>query len=241
MLDHIHISNILFLDIETVPQYKEYEELPENFKQLWDKKSSYFRNDEQAAGDVYGRAGIYAEFGKIICISLGIFDVRQNVPKLRIKSLSGDDERNILYEFGEMAESLCKKKNITLCAHNGKEFDFPYIARRMLIWGLKLPAILDIAGKKPWETNLLDTMELWKFGDYKHYTSLELLSAIFGLSNPKDEIDGSMIAEIYRTGDGMESIVTYCEKDVIAIAQLLLKYKGEEPVKPEDIVRIQEV
>ena len=237
MLEQIPVSNILFLDIETVPQSRNYSELPDIMQQLWDKKSSHFRNDDQSAEEVYNRAGIYAEFGKIICISLGIFDFREDMRKLRLKSLYGDDEKKILLDLSDMIDSFSAKKHITLCAHNGKEFDFPYIARRMLINGLKLPDILNIAGRKPWETNLLDTMELWKFGDYKHYTSLELLAAIFNIPNPKDEIDGSMIDGLYWQEKNIDIIVKYCEKDVIAIAQLLLRYKGEELVNPTDIVK----
>jgi DNA polymerase elongation subunit (family B) len=236
MLDKINIDNILFLDIETVPQYSDFEEVPEGFKAFWDKKSTYFRKEEQTASDVYQRAGIYSEFGKIICISVGISKSKNNQRTCRLKSFFGDDESLLLREFAEMLNKLItSNSDVQLCAHNGKEFDFPYIARRMLINGIKLPKILDVAGKKPWEVMFLDTLELWKFGDYKHYTSLNLLTHIFNIPTPKDDIDGSMVADVYWKDKDLHRIVTYCEKDVLAVVQLLLKYKGEELIDPENV------
>jgi 3'-5' exonuclease len=235
MLDNIEIRDVLFLDIETVPMYPDYSKQPENLKILWEKKSSYFRKPEEQAEDVYQRAGIYSEFGKIICISVGIIHVKDSERYFRLKSFAGDDEKILLTDFAEMLEDLNAKRKIILCAHNGKEFDFPYIARRMLINRLKLPPLLDIAGMKPWETSLLDTMELWKFGDYKHFTSLDLLTNIFDIPSPKDKIDGSMVAGLYWEEKDLESIVTYCQKDVVAIAQLMLRYKNEDLIKEENI------
>jgi predicted PolB exonuclease-like 3'-5' exonuclease len=238
MFRHINTDNILFLDIETVSQYPSYNEMPENLRSLWDKKASWFRKEELTPEELYSKAGIYAEFGKIICISMGIFDSKGESRKLRIKSFFGDDEYKILAEFGHLLNGLSERKTVMLCAHNGKEFDFPYIARRMLVNEIPLPYPLDISGRKPWETNFIDTMELWKFGDHKHYISLELLTTILNVANPKDDIDGSMISGIYWKDKEFESIVAYCEKDVIAIAQLILRYKGEVLLKPEDIIRI---
>jgi len=236
MLDQVKIENVLFLDIETVPQYPDFENVPDKFREFWDKKSSYFRDENQTAEDVYQRAGIYSEFGKVICISAGFFVVKNGEKKLRLKSFYGDDEKKILEEFSAMLQKFNSSNNdLMLCAHNGKEFDFPYISRRMLINGLKLPKLLDIAGKKPWEVNFLDTMELWKFGDYKNYTSLNLLTHIFNIPTPKDDIDGSMVAEVYWKEKNINRIVTYCEKDVLAVAQLILRYKGQEILSSEDI------
>ena len=235
MLENIEIKDVLFLDIETVPLYSTFREQPESLKNLWEKKSSYFRKPDERAEDVYQRAGIYSEFGKIICISVGIIHVKNDDRFLRLKSFAGDDEKKILSDFSEMLEELNSRRKISLCAHNGKEFDFPYIARRILINNLKLPPLLDIAGKKPWETCLLDTMELWKFGDYKHYTSLDLLTTIFNIPSPKDKIDGSMVAGLYWEEKDIESIVTYCQKDVVAIAQLMLRYRNEELIGEENI------
>ncbi len=240
MFRQLTLENILFLDIETVTQFATYTGMPENLRNLWDKKASYLRKEEQTPEELYSRAGIYAEFGKIICISMGIFDLKGESRKLRIKSFFGDDEYKILSEFGHLLDGLSNRKTVMLCAHNGKEFDFPYIARRMLVNEIPLPYPLDISGRKPWETNFIDTMELWRFGDHKHYISLELLTTTLNISNPKDEIDGSMISGIYWNTKEFESIVTYCEKDVTAIAQLILRYKGEALLKPEDIIRIKD-
>jgi uncharacterized protein YprB with RNaseH-like and TPR domain len=224
MLDNIKVEDVLFLDIETVPGTRSYELLDSPFQALWEKKSRQFRTSDQTAGDVYERAGIYSEFGKIICISVGLIK-EINPCSLRLKTFYGDDEKTLLSEFSDMLSKFCRShKEALLCAHNGKEFDFPYIARRMIINGLIIPEILDNAGKKPWEIKLLDTMDLWKFGDYKNYTSLDLLTSILGIPTPKDDIDGSMVAGIYYGEKDLERIVRYCEKDVLAIGQVLLRF-----------------
>ncbi len=229
MLSRINISDILFLDIETVPQYPSSKEVPPVVMELWDKKSQYTRKEGETAEDVYERAGIWAEFGRVICISMGFIFFRDAQRCIRIKSFYNDDEKVLLQEASEQIQQFFSKKQLgRLCAHNGKEFDFPYMARRMLVNGLKLPKVLDVAGAKSWEVPFLDTMELWKFGDYKHYTSLELLTNIFDIPTPKDDIDGSMVADIYYKDNDIRRIVHYCEKDVVAVAQLLLRYKGEE-------------
>ena len=232
MLEQYKIDNILFLDIETVPQERSFDDVPESMKGLWDKKSKYFRGEEDSASDVYQRAGIYAEFGKIVCISVGFIIINGNERILREKSYAGHDEKALLEDFSVM---LNKNSRKFLCGHNIKEFDIPYIARRMLINGITLPASLNIAGKKPWEVNFIDTLELWKFGDYKHYTSLNLLTNIFNIPSPKDDIDGSEVAGVYYEENDVERIARYCEKDVLATAQLFLRFKGE-PLIEEDKV-----
>ena len=196
MLANIKPEDILFLDIETVPAVSSYGYLDQAFQTLWDKKSKQFRSEDQSAADVYERAGIYAEFGKIICISVGL--IKEKDPfTFRLKSFYGDDEKSLLTEFSAMLLKFSRNREALLCAHNGKEFDYPYIARRMIINRMVIPDILDNAGKKPWEVKLLDTLDLWKFGDYKSYTSLDLLTSILGIPSPKDDIDGSMVARIY--------------------------------------------
>jgi uncharacterized protein YprB with RNaseH-like and TPR domain len=224
MLDNIKVEDVMFLDIETVPESSSYELLNPAMQNLWDKKSRQFRTPDQIAQDVYERAGIYSEFGKIICISVGL--VREKNPFIfRLKSFFGKDEKLLLSEFSGMLSKFSRNhKESLLCAHNGKEFDFPYIARRMIINGLIIPEILDNAGKKPWEIKLLDTMDLWKFGDYKNYTSLDLLTTVLGIPTPKDDIDGSMVAGIYYNEDNLQRIVQYCEKDVLAIGRVLLRF-----------------
>lgn len=235
MLDQVNIENILFLDIETVPLYPSFDDQPERLQKLWNKKSLNFRKEEQTGADVYQRAGIYSEFGKIICISVGTIYQKKGEHKCRVKSYANDDEKKLLYEFVNMLDNYSKQSNIKLCAHNGQEFDYPYIARRCLINGIHIPKILDIAGAKPWEVKdvLLDTLQLWKFGDYKHFTSLDLLCAIFDIPTPKDDIDGSQVAEVYYHDGDLDRIATYCEKDVLALAQLFLCYQGK-PILPPD-------
>ena len=240
MLENYNIENILFLDIETVPQYPAHDQLPLNLAALWEKKAGHLsRTDKftatESAGpaEVYERAGIYAEFGKIICISTGI--LRNNC--LWIKSFFGDDEQEVLSGCTGMMNKL-KDKNIHyLCAHNGKEFDYPYMIRRLLINGMDIPDILDLSGKKPWEVNHFDTMELWKFGDFKNYTSLELLATVFGIPTPKDDIKGSDVARVYWEDHDLQRIVNYCQKDVATIVNIFLRFRGR-PMIGEDAVQL---
>jgi len=229
MLEYLNTEDILYIDIETAPQYPGFSELPENFQKLWEKKSAHFREEAETASDVYGRAGIYAEFGRIICISVGVIVQKKGERFYRVKSFYDDDEKELLSQFNQMLERFTSAPGKRVCAHNGMEFDFPYIARRSLIHGLKLPKILDIAGAKPWEVKerLIDTLQLWKFGDYKNYTSLELLCAVFNIPTPKDDIDGSEVYHVYYVENDIERIARYCEKDTLALANLLMRYKGE--------------
>ena len=235
MLSNIKEDSVLFLDIETVPQFPNYNILSEKIKKLWDKKAKRLSRNNESSEELYERAGIYAEFGKIICISVGIIANYKNERYFRVKSFFGDFEKDILIDFNQMLRKNFKKKEFLLCAHNGKEFDFPYLARRNLLNGLKIPKMLNTAGKKPWEINHLDTLELWKFGDYKHWTSLDLLTTIFKIPTPKDDIDGSMVCEVYWKDKDLERIVKYCEKDVLAVAQLFLRYKGEKLIKEKNV------
>ena len=235
MLDNVKIEDVLFIDIETVPSVSDFNLLDDTMKILWDKKSKQIKTAEQSAEEVYKKAGIYSEFGKIICISAGLI-AEKNPKSLRLKSFYGDDEKIILEEFSAMLSKFAKPpKEALLCAHNGKEFDYPYIARRMIINNVKIPVLLDNAGKKPWEIRLLDTMELWKFGDYKSYTSLDLLTTVLGIPTPKDDIDGSMVADIYFGNNDIERIVKYCEKDVTAIVQTLLRFMNKPLIEPDRI------
>lgn len=217
------LNDILFLDVETVPFSPSYEELSEDWKALWEKKAQYIKKPGQDASDVYSRAGIYAEFGKIICISVGRINVRNEV---RIKSYYSDNEHQLLSDFAELLNKHYYSENSYLAAHNGKEFDYPYIARRMLVNKISLPKIIDHGGKKPWEIRHIDTLELWKFGDYKHYTSLELLAKLFNIPSPKDDITGADVAKVYYIDKNLERIKKYCEKDVITLIKLYLSQKN---------------
>ncbi|MDQ1296076.1 MAG: 3-5 exonuclease [Bacteroidota bacterium] len=233
MLSNIKVEEILFLDIETVPLAPSYGTIDPAMQTLWDKKSKLFRSPDQTPEDIWERAGIYSEFGRIICISVG-FIKEKNPFGFRLKSFHNGNEKELLSEFSEMLLKFTRsKKEAQLCAHNGKEFDFPYIARRMIINSLIIPEILDNAGKKPWEVKLLDTMDLWKFGDYKNYTSLDLLTSVLGIQTPKDDIDGSMVAKVYYEEKDLARIVRYCEKDVLAIARVLMRFMNL-PGIPDD-------
>ncbi|MFM8431923.1 MAG: 3'-5' exonuclease [Bacteroidota bacterium] len=232
MLENFALNSILFLDIETVPQYPVYSDVPESFRDLWAKKAAQLKHDGESPEELYHRAGIYAEFGKIICISCGMFT---NEGKFRIKTFHGHDEYEVLSMFADLCEKSFSRPERYLCAHNGKEFDFPYLSRRMLINGIRLPRILDTAGKKPWEVSHLDTLELWKFGDYKSFTSLNLLAGVFGIPTPKDDIDGSKVWEVYWVEKNLPRIVTYCQKDTLTVAQLFLRFRGEPILSPDQI------
>jgi len=238
MLDNVNPEEILFIDIETVPQYRSFSELPGNWKKLWEDKMKTQVNETTSAESLYGRAGIFAEFGRVICISAGYIFQRRGEHFFRVKSFSNSDEKKLLSEFGNALGQFAAAGKKKLCAHNGQEFDYPYIARRMLINGLKLPKILDIAGSKPWEVKdqMLDTLQLWKFGDFKHYTSLALLCELFAIPTPKDDIDGSMVAGVYYDEEGgIDRIIRYCEKDTLAVANLLLRYMGREIIYIENL------
>jgi len=237
MLNKINIENILFLDIETVPEVATYSELSEEMQELYAQKTQYQRKDEQTADEFYERAGIWAEFGKIICISVGFFVEIDGKRNFRVKSFSGD-EIEILKAFKKLLENHFNKSNQLLCAHNGKEFDFPYIARRMIINKITLPEKLNLFGKKPWEVAHLDTLELWKFGDYKHYTSLKLLANILGIPSPKQDIDGSDVARVYYEEKDLDKIVKYCERDTIAVAQLLLRFNNLDILKDDEVTYV---
>ena len=208
MLHRLSLEHILFLDIETVPEEKDFDNLSEEMKILWEDKTRYQRKDDFTPEEFYERAGIWAEFGKIVCISVGYFAFKGEKRSFRVTSFYGEEEK-LLVDFKNMLETHFNHPYHLLCAHNGKEFDFPYIARRMLIHGISLPHKLNLFGKKPWEVPHLDTLDLWKFGDYKHYTSLKLLTSVLGIPSPKDDIDGSMVRTVYYEEKDIDRIITY--------------------------------
>ncbi len=237
MLNKLNLEHILFLDIETVPQKPTFLDLDESVQQLWEQKSQYQRKEEFTAEEFYERAGIWAEFGKIVCISVGYFTFTGKTRNLRVTSFSGD-EVALLKQFKQLLQEHFNQPKHLLCAHNGKEFDFPYIARRMVINGLNLPYKLDLFGKKPWEVPHLDTMELWKFGDYKHYTSLKLMAHVLGVPSPKEDMDGSMVREVYYKDHDLDRIVSYCELDVETTAQVFLRLRNEALLEKQEIKKV---
>jgi len=237
MISKLNLENILFLDIETVPEMENFSDLDTTKQELWDAKSRYQRKEEFTAEAFYDRAGIWAEFGKIICISVGYFKMEGESRIFRVTSFYGD-EIKILKDFKNLLTSHFSSNKHLLCAHNGKEFDFPYIARRMIIHNIELPYKLNLFGKKPWEVPHLDTLELWKFGDYKTYTSLKLLTNVLGIPSPKDDIDGSEVYRVYYKEKEIDRIIVYCEKDTIAVAQIFLRLRGDELLHNNEIKHV---
>ena len=237
MLSKLKLEYILFLDIETVPEVEHFSDLSSEKQDLWAQKSQYQRKDDFSPEEYYHRAGIWAEFGKIICISVGYFAPEETSRSFRITTISGKEDY-ILKQFKSLLETHFNHPKHLLCAHNGKEFDFPYIARRMLVHNIKLPSKLNLFGKKPWEVPHLDTLELWKFGDYKHYTSLKLMTNVLDIPSPKDDIDGGEIFSVYYNDNDIHRIIDYCQKDTLAVAQILLRLRGEALLEQHEITYI---
>lgn len=226
MLQKIPLQHILFLDVETASEKPSFFDLDDEKQHLFDQKTIYQRKDDFTPDEFYNRAGIWAEFGKIVCISVGYFFIKNDIKSFRVTSFFGDEPK-ILKDFCQLINNHFAEPQHVMCGHNIKEFDIPFIARRLIINGISLPDKLNFFGKKPWEINHLDTMELWRFGDYKHFTSLRLLSNILGIASPKDDIDGSEVNYVYWVEKDIDRIVTYCEKDVITVAQILLRLRNE--------------
>ncbi len=233
MLETVDLQQLMVLDIETVSQKAAFDELPDNFKGLWAHKVRNTLEVDQTAADVYPNAGLHPEFGKIICISVGVFHQRQGQTGFRLKSFTHIDERELLVGFSNLLQT--QPTDLVLCGHNGKAFDFPYLCKRMVINGLPLPVQLDISGKKPWEINHLDTMELWRFGDFRSYVSLNLIAAALGIPSPKDDISGEDVYRVYYEENDLARIRIYCEKDVLTTAQILRRLRNEPPIAQEAV------
>lgn len=237
MIEKINLENILFLDIETVPEAENFNILDEEKKHLFDLKTQYQRKEEYTPEEFYDRAGIWAEFGKIVCISVGYFTFKGDIRHFRVTSFWGE-EKKILTDFSNLLNGYFNQPQHIMCGHNAKEFDFPFIARRMVINQIQIPNKLNLFGKKPWEVPHLDTLEMWKFGDFKHYTSLKLLTKVLNVPSPKDDISGSEVGHVYYVEKNIDRIITYCEKDVIAVAQIFLRLRREELLIEEEIIHI---
>ncbi len=240
-MQNIILENIILIDIETVPQYPDFEMLHNEWKQLWEEKTQRSLPDFTSPAAFYPqRAGVMAEFGKIVCISMGYFNKQGDALQLRLKSLYGDDEKIVLQNFiSTLNQAEAKNNKWSFAGHNIKEFDIPFICRRLLINGLPVPAYLDFQNMKPWDTNLVDTFQYWRFGDYKNYTSLKLLAAALGVPSPKDDIDGSMVAEVYWKEKNLERIANYCQKDVLTTGNIILRFKNMDLLKEEQVVVVK--
>ena len=244
MLSHINIYNLIYIDIETVPQKSSFQQLSETMQSLWAIKHSTLKIENETAEEGYlKRAGVYSEFAKVICISIGFFrfDKDRLRNQFRVKTISGDDEKELLENFlTTIAKSFSEPERFHFCGHNIREFDLPFICRRLLVQGLGLPEILDLSGKRPWEVQDIDTFQLWKFGDFKNYTSLRLLSEILGIPSPKEDIEGKDVCRVYWEEHGLPRIVEYCQRDVVTVARLLLRFKGEKSIlADEDVIVVK--
>jgi predicted PolB exonuclease-like 3'-5' exonuclease len=237
LLAETDLRSVLVMDIETVSAFERYEELSPEWQVLWDKKANSLRKSEEDSPDMlYNKAAIYAEFGKVVSIGCGVYVKKEEGWFFKVKAFSGDDEALLLQEFADMLNKHFSQPGFRFCAHNGREFDIPYLCRRMLIHGITLPSMLDISGLKPWEVNHLDTMDLWKFGDFKSFVSLNLLALSLGIPSPKDDIDGSQVGTVYWKEKDLKRIDTYCMKDVVTTARVLMKLKGMKIFSEEQII-----
>lgn len=226
-------DNILFIDIETVSQYKKFEDAPVEVRKIWEKKyeKNDYLNSLSLEASYESKAAIFAEYGKIICISIGYYNKASDA--YRIKSFAGENEKILLEDFKTFCNNL--KKNYVFCGHNIKEFDIPYLCRRFLINRISIPSLLDFQNKKPWEVELIDTLQLWKFGDYKNYTSLETLTTIFNIPTPKADIDGSQVGRVYWYENDINRIVEYCQNDVVAVIQLFRAFHQQDLISSDKI------
>jgi predicted PolB exonuclease-like 3'-5' exonuclease len=231
-------ENLLLIDIETVPLYSTYQQLNEKLQKLWDKKSLTLDKENINTAASFGeKAGIYAEFGKIVCIGLGYFVKTNEGYSLKVKTLAGHDEKKLLEDFRDVCNKFFRNTEKQFCGHNIREFDMPYICRRSFINQVKLPDVLmDLQNKKPWENPMLDTLQFWKFGEYKNFTSVDLLSTILDIESPKDDIDGSEVAAVYWKENDLDRIVRYCTKDVVTVAQILMRLNAMPLLNDDDVV-----
>ncbi|MES2703080.1 MAG: ribonuclease H-like domain-containing protein [Bacteroidota bacterium] len=236
-----HLKGILFIDIETVPLFSDYDQLSEGMQYEWGRKAKFIKPSADGPTDPAGlfeeRAGIFSEFARVVCIGFGSLYNHEGGWKMRLKSLVNDDEKQLLTDFCEVIGKFTKHyKDLRFCGHNIKEFDIPFLCRRMIINGMGLPQCMQIAGKKPWEVTHLDTMELWRFGDYKNYTPLSLLAEVLGIPSPKGDIDGSMVASVYWKDKDLQRIGKYCAGDVLTSARVFLKLSGLHEIDPEAVI-----
>lgn len=240
-MKNLQLENLFLLDIETVSEKESFHLLDDSWKELWTEKIRRSVPPDSTPEEYYPlRAGILAEFAKVVCISFGYFKKENNDWTLRIKSLSSSDETSILSDFNKTLDQFHKAhKNWIFTGHNIKEFDMPFLCRRMLVNGISIPDYIDFQNKKPWETPILDSLHLWRFGDYKHYTSLKLLAAVLGVPSPKDDIDGSEVGKVYWKDKDLERISTYCQKDVLTVANIILKFKGLPLMQEERVVFVK--
>ncbi len=232
------LENFLIIDIETVSEKRDFESLSIEWQHLWEEKVSRSLPENTSITEYYPqRAGIMAEFAKVICISIGYFKKVHDYYQFRVKSLFGENEKDLLQQFIKTVNQLEAVHNRwSFTGHNIKEFDIPFLCRRLLINGLEIPAYLDFQNMKPWETNMVDTFQYWRFGDYKNFTSLKLLAASLNIPSPKDDIDGSMVGDVYWKENDLQRIAIYCQKDVVTVANIVLRFKNLPILQADQVI-----
>ena len=241
-MQNIKTEDLIVIDIETASVSASFNLLEEKWQELWEEKTIRILPEGITAQEFYPqRAGVMAEFSKIVCISIGYF-IREQQLKIRVKSFYGDDEKKILNDFLQTVSKIESfNNNWCFAGHNIKEFDIPFICRRLMVNNMRIPPYLDFQNMKPWETNIVDTFQYWRFGDYKNFTSLKLLAAAMGVPSSKNDIDGSMVGELYHTGNAQEKeinmkrIATYCQKDVVTTANIILRFKNTPIIHENDV------
>jgi DNA polymerase elongation subunit (family B) len=240
-MQNISIENLFLIDIETVSCSENYELLTEEWKSLWAEKIYKALPDNTTPEEYYPkRAGIMAEFAKVVCISIGYMKKENGSMQLRVKSFYSEDEKEILNGFIQTVCQLQEKNNKwCFTGHNIKEFDIPFLCRRILVNNISIPDCFNFQAMKPWDVPVVDTLHLWRFGDYKHYTSLKLLAATLGVPSPKDDIDGSKVGEVYWNEKDLKRIAIYCQKDVITVANVILRFKGFSLLNDDQIVFVE--
>ena len=237
------LNQLLVIDIETACSHPSYADLPETWKTLWEEKVSRNLPEGINADEWYGaRAGVMAEFARVVCVSMAIFTGSAEKPGLKLRSVSNADEKQLLTELVSVLENLKNAgRNFCFAGHNIREFDIPFLCRRMIIHGITIPSCMDFQNKKPWEVNMVDTFQYWRFGDFKNFTSLKLLAAALSLPSPKDDLDGSMVSPLFWERDpaiqqqNLERIVAYCEKDVLTTANIIMRFRNESPIELENV------
>ncbi len=237
-MQNIPLESLVLIDIETVSGHSDYNGMDETWKGLWEEKVGRLLPEETTCEEFYPqRAAILAEFGKVVCISLGYFRTECNELQLRIKSIYGSDEADLLKKFVETLNAFdTRNPNWGFAGHNIKEFDIPYLCRRLLVNNMPIPRYMNFQNMKPWETMLVDTLQQWKFGDYKNYISLKLLAACLGIPSPKDDIDGSQVGDVFWKENDIQRIANYCQKDVVTVANILLRFRNQALLEENQVV-----
>ncbi len=233
------LKQMVFIDIETIRGKKTYNDvITENpaLDDYWQTKHTQIREKEplsyghiEDSAEMYEKmAALYPEWGQIVCISIGQikFDEDGNPIKFTTKSFSGLYEKILLEEFNETASKIMSKyPRMQWVGHNIKGFDMPYIIKRSLINGVRVPNVFHLQKQKPWESQLIDTNDVWKFNGWNG-ARLGLLTEILNIPSPKQDMDGKMVSDVFWEDGDLNRISEYCEMDINATANVMLRISG---------------